>query len=290
MGQHVSLHYIDYGAPLRLAAERMDDRYAVSIVVRGRAELAVEGRRMELRPGRAAVVGPESGFLMRFSPDCRQFVLRLRSGFVAQLLGELLGGAPGEQAERPPRFAGAFDVARGPGATWLRVVHQLRDALEAESGVLGHPLLAADAERLVAGTLLMAAPHSETGSLLESRDRSTSAASPRAVRAAVDFLEAHPELPLTTDRVAREALVSVRTLQEGFRRHLGTTPMRYLREVRLRRVRGDLTTADPDRTTVAEIAARWGFVHFGRFSALYRERFGEAPSETLRAFGLGFEG
>lgn len=29
------------------------------------------------------------------------------------------------------------------------------------------------------------------------------------------------------------------------------------------------------------IAARWGFTHFGRFSKLYRDRFGESPSVTL---------
>ena len=37
-----------------------------------------------------------------------------------------------------------------------------------------------------------------------------------------------------------------------------------------------------DETTVAEIARTWGFGHLGRFSATYRSRFGELPSESLR--------
>jgi AraC-like DNA-binding protein len=28
---------------------------------------------------------------------------------------------------------------------------------------------------------------------------------------------------------------------------------------------------------------RWGFAHLGRFSIEYKERFGESPSQSLRA-------
>jgi transcriptional regulator GlxA family with amidase domain len=76
--------------------------------------------------------------------------------------------------------------------------------------------------------------------------------------------------------------VSVRALQEGFQRALDTTPMRYLREVRLRRVREDLFAATPDVATVGAIVHRWGILNQGRFAGAYRKRFGEAPSETLR--------
>jgi AraC-like DNA-binding protein len=33
----------------------------------------------------------------------------------------------------------------------------------------------------------------------------------------------------------------------------------------------------------ADVAMRWGLVHTGRFAAAYRRKFGESPSETLRA-------
>ena len=35
--------------------------------------------------------------------------------------------------------------------------------------------------------------------------------------------------------------------------------------------------------SVSEVAWRWGFAHHGRFAAQYRTRFGETPSQTLRA-------
>ncbi len=78
--------------------------------------------------------------------------------------------------------------------------------------------------------------------------------------------------------------VSVRTLQEAFRKHVGMPPMAYVSEVRLERVHGQLRAAAPGSTTVAEVAYQWGFAHLGRFARRYRERYGETPSQTLRTF------
>jgi transcriptional regulator GlxA family with amidase domain len=59
-------------------------------------------------------------------------------------------------------------------------------------------------------------------------------------------------------------------------------PMAYVEHVRLERVHDTLTEADPARTTVAEVAYRWGFTHLGRFAQAYGRRYGRYPSETLR--------
>jgi len=53
------------------------------------------------------------------------------------------------------------------------------------------------------------------------------------------------------------------------------------RELRLDRVRRELLRAQP-KASVTEIAARCGISHLGRLSADYKERYGEAPSATLR--------
>ena len=98
-----------------------------------------------------------------------------------------------------------------------------------------------------------------------------------AVRDAMDIIDAGPHLPLTTSTLARQCHVSVRTLQEGFQRHLGISPMTYLRLVRLRRAHRDRRSADPCHNTVASIAHRWGFTHLG--SAMSR-RSGSALVRT----------
>jgi AraC-like DNA-binding protein len=46
----------------------------------------------------------------------------------------------------------------------------------------------------------------------------------------------------------------------------------------------DLQNAEPGHgTSVAAVAARWGFTHLGRFAIEYRRRFGSYPSQTLRS-------
>jgi transcriptional regulator GlxA family with amidase domain len=78
--------------------------------------------------------------------------------------------------------------------------------------------------------------------------------------------------------------VGVRALQDGFREAVGASPTAWIRSRRLERAHADLRAAEPgDGTTVTEVAMRWGFSHFGRFSVRYRERFGVSPHETLRS-------
>jgi len=106
---------------------------------------------------------------------------------------------------------------------------------------------------------------------------------PAAVRDAMGIIEARAHLPLTTSTLARQCHVSVRTLQAGFQRHLGMSPMAYVRVVRLRHAHRDLRSADPTHHTVAAIAHRWGFTHLSRFAAAHKTMYGQTPLQVLCA-------
>jgi transcriptional regulator GlxA family with amidase domain len=114
------------------------------------------------------------------------------------------------------------------------------------------------------------------------RRRMAPAAAPY-VRRALEYARENVRAPLTVARLAAAVGVSSRSLQAGFARDVGCSPSVYVRDLRLERVRSELLAAEPgDGILVTDVALRWGFSHLGRFSRFYRERFGEAPSETLR--------
>ena len=57
--------------------------------------------------------------------------------------------------------------------------------------------------------------------------------------------------------------------------------LEHLRRIRLDRARRSLLVADPASVSVADVAARWGFFHLGRFAEAYRALYQEPPSRTL---------
>ncbi|WP_066520250.1 helix-turn-helix domain-containing protein [Curtobacterium ammoniigenes] len=102
----------------------------------------------------------------------------------------------------------------------------------------------------------------------------------QTTRRAQEWMVAHASEPITISDVAAATGTGARTLQAAFQRHVGMSPMEFLRTVRLHRVRAELLR--PERSwNVSDRAIAWGFTHMGRFSAYYASQFGELPSATL---------
>ncbi|WP_411380287.1 helix-turn-helix domain-containing protein [Pseudomonas sp. MPB26] len=77
--------------------------------------------------------------------------------------------------------------------------------------------------------------------------------------------------------------VSRRTVQNSFRAVAETTPLNYLRCVRLNGVRRSLMSTQAAGLSIGDAAAQWGFYHLSHFAAEYHALFAELPSQTSRA-------
>jgi transcriptional regulator GlxA family with amidase domain len=169
-------------------------------------------------------------------------------------------------------------VSTGPGRSWAQLAWLLATDAAGAGSLTGNLIVADRLVESLIGGLLVAVDHPYR----EEAMRPERSWRPRPLRRAVDAMEADPAHPFSVVELAGLAGVSVRTLQAVFSRHFGLAPMAYLRELRLTRAHEELRQARPGRTTVALVAHRWGFSHLGRFAAAYRERYGVAPSGTLR--------
>jgi AraC-like DNA-binding protein len=93
------------------------------------------------------------------------------------------------------------------------------------------------------------------------------------------WIDAHLDKPITVGRLCQVAGVGERALQKAFESRRGMSPMRFVAERRLAAARRLLTAADPTHD-VTRVAMGLGFGHTGRFAVLYRQAFGESPSQS----------
>lgn len=93
----------------------------------------------------------------------------------------------------------------------------------------------------------------------------------------VDLMHAHIEDPLSLAELSACAGVPAWTLRRLFRRHLGTTPQAFYRQLRLQRGRELLAYS---HLSVAEVAAAVGFAEVASFSHAFARRFGVRPSRA----------
>lgn len=161
---------------------------------------------------------------------------------------------------------------------WRRTTRYVEDSLS-DPAAQRSPLLVSTMSRLLATTALAVFPSTVTAATtIEDRRDAHS----NTLRRAVAFIESHPDVDISLTDIARAVHVSPRTVQLAFRRHLDTTPLAYLRTVRMEQAHRQLQDASPgDGTTVAAVAARWGLTP-SRFTQRYRAVYGVPPSHTLR--------
>jgi transcriptional regulator GlxA family with amidase domain len=104
-----------------------------------------------------------------------------------------------------------------------------------------------------------------------------------AVGRAERYLRAHLDAPVPVSRLCQIVGLSERGLRNAFYGVHGMGPKRWMVTERLQGVRRTLCGSGDRRLTVTDAATHFGFYELGRFAASYKEAFGEAPSETLRA-------
>ena len=177
----------------------------------------------------------------------------------------------------PLRFLSMHPAGAAARAQWQNT-SDYADRVLANPEAAASALIIGSTGRLLAATALAVFPNTAFPGP-GARDRSD--ASPVTLRRAIAFIDEHAHQDIAGADIAAAAGVTVRAVQLAFRRHLDTTPLGYLRRVRLDYAHRQLAAADPRYESVTAVAYRWGFSS-SRFAAYYRQAYGVLPSQTLR--------
>lgn len=249
--------------------------YAFQFVLEGSCDLGTTlGQQQRVQPGDVFILGPDVVSHEFWPSICRQFVVRVDRAFVDQLVKDEIKGA----LRRPLAFN---LVGRDPGlASWLQqVINVPLDSEQTQTrSVMTCRRVIRSMEYTLAMMLLAAFEHSES----EEFHRPAPTIAPYYVKRAEEFIRTHAREDLTVDRIAEAASVSVRTIFYGFEQWRRTTPMAHVRELRLGLARKQLQEGRHKGTTVSQAAVNAGFTNFSQFAKIYKARFGETPSMTLR--------
>lgn len=264
-----------YGSAVTVDGAPPDGFVAVTIPLFGAMTVEHNGHRFEVTAGRSgAVIAPGSPLVLRWSQGLVLLCIRIEVTAL-QAFADLL-----DPAGRGTPLSFLTPITN-PHAVlgllgWVSTVQAVSRQSSPGSPVAGMPVTTRLREQVMT-SLLVSQPNSRRRGLMSSDDAVTC----KAVRMAVAIVEADPACYPTLTQLAQRTGTSVRTLQQGFRKELGTTPQSYITQVRLRHAHDDLVSRAGEKTTVAAVARRWGFSNVGRFAHQYAAAFGELPSQAL---------
>ncbi|MDI7776667.1 AraC family transcriptional regulator [Asticcacaulis sp. EMRT-3] len=254
------------------------DRSIINMVMplRGRVSLIRGDEYIEAEPGLALLYQSDGHSRRRHEPDatCHEsvgFTMDFRNA--ERVLSDILQFPVESDLKLSPRLE--LDTTHG------RIVASMIEQLSTLPHTDSHPPLTPRLQQRLVEAFTHLVLECSLHRYSERMVQSGGGAVPGYIRRARDFMRQHYHEPLTIADIADEVQVSLRTLEIGFRTFLDTTPLIYLRTLRLRRARELLISPDNHRP-ISAIARDLGFYHIGRFAQYYARLFGESPSETRR--------
>ena len=275
----ITLSLLSFDADIRVDVAPPVDAYQVNLVSAGQLRAYCGEDQMVATSTRGMVFRPDRPTGFEGWRAGQMLVIKIERHALEDWLAQLLH----RPVIRPIGFELAFDLSRRAAADWKGLVYTLATGLFDPESMFRRPLMTVPLVHPILSGLLLSADHEFRAQL----EAPAPWIGPSTVRRADEYIEQHAHEPLTVAQVALSAGVSIRALQQGFKRSLGATPHQIIQRTRLERAHQDLVKATSDEATVAGIGAKWGFPHAGRFAALYFERYHAYPSTTLRCARIG---
>lgn len=268
----VGVGRMSYGGDILIDPGKLDSFLLIQMPISGHENLQLGKQEICSTPSRASIINAHEPVRIHHTRGTEKLIIRIDRNLLEHHCQQHLGHGLRQAIEFNP----SMDLSTPQGQRWMRMASWLYDTLSSDDEPL-NPMLKAQFEQSLIAMVLACQP-SNYSAELSTDDRSVA---PAFVRKVERYIEEHAHEPITIVDLAEFSGVSSRSLFSGFRRYRNTSPIQYLKEVRLRRVHDELKLSNSADTTVTATALHWGFNHLGHFTTDYKKRFGESPSTTL---------
>ena len=250
------------------------DLILLQILMRGSAQFQQGSATANAAPSQMVLLETVARSHKRWRGPTQLLIIRLSRRRLEQIVASETGISIGD-----PLSFGVLKVLdlEQVSTLWNFIVTVCQDLSEAHPCFDGH--VGRLAERTLSLLLLNAVPNNYRWAFAAG---SLSSAAPYYVRRVENYIREYARSQISADDLVTIGGVSARSIYQGFRRFRSTTPMGYLKAVRLDLARDALVKGrgkGPNSVTEAALAA--GYTNLSQFSRDYKDRFREAPSQTL---------
>ena len=281
--RHLSLMALRYGAEVEVRPDPFPNFALVQMPLRGTVEIECDGISLKAESGEVAILNPRKELRLLWQPHCEQLILKVP---LSLLRGESCSHCTldrHQHDECATKLEPAFKLPAHVYGPWRNLVQQLMLLLPSHESESEPQAWIEHLEKTVALFLSSHQPSlskAREAALGKTEQTQTDGSEPLLdrVNELESYIRAKLFAPISLADLAQAAGVSPRTLHQLCHRHRGVAPMELLRNLRLDAARQRLLSERG--TSVTDVALEFGFGHLGRFSAYYRNRFGELPRQT----------
>ncbi|WP_211463355.1 AraC family transcriptional regulator [Collimonas silvisoli] len=282
--RQLQVFMLKYGAEVVVRPQLFEGFVLVHMTLSGIAEIEADGQKIRIPQGRTAIIAPKRNVRLWWQAGSEQLILKVPLA----LFGEIGACRDSSTIAMPSLLLLQPQLA----AHWELLMQSLLGVLELSGTGGNHGLWIDHFERGAARFLWSQRPAATISAVSgmpamheRAEEKSGSAACGSGkfnrLQALEQYMQEHLCAPLTLAELACAAGVSVRGLNALCHQHHGVAPMDLLRNTRLDAARQRLQAQAG--ATITDTAFEFGFAHLGRFSAYYRQRFGELPKQTRAA-------
>ncbi|PHR61896.1 MAG: hypothetical protein COA43_01620 [Robiginitomaculum sp.] len=268
----LSILNINYGAHVHVAPTENNEFYFAQTILSGSSCLYHNDEMVPSQAGQTIVVSPQNCYKMDIPAGSKRLVIGIQHEVMKQYLESII------QENISDKLVFDMKISEQKNQQiWVNHVLNLSRMLASQESIFVNSRMFESQFEATMCLMLSLFHHNYSDILRSSKDTAT----PRRIARAKDYIIENIKQAITVNDVANAACISPRALQYSFREHVGMSPSKYMRKIKLEAVRQALQKAD-SRSNVTNILSDFGITSYGHFSKFYRETFGCTPKVTLQ--------